>query len=232
MASLQFVGRKAVVDAVRNRQLETWALFQGKQFITAGSGPDSLDDFLKKLEPGGTMAMYLVKVYRNVDPEDVTDKTECNGSFNFKLTDPEARNGSTDPAVLDRLERIEGALLGDEDDEDDEDNSLMGILMGYLKEPEKLATIIGAFRGLNSAAPVSNSFPAPSPGAIGSTEQRPAVTAGTEPYTEQDAQRLALAIDKLEKADPLIIEHLEKLAALAVKNPALFKILLTQLDTM
>src|SRR6516162_6574636 len=108
MASLQFIGRKATVDAVRNRGLETWALFQGKQFITAGSGPDSLDEFLKKLEPGGTMAMYLVKVYRGIDPEDVTDKTECSGSFNFKLTDPEARSGATDPAILDRLERIEG----------------------------------------------------------------------------------------------------------------------------
>jgi hypothetical protein len=46
------------------------------------------------------------------------------------------------------------------------------------------------------------------------------------------AQRLGKAIDQLERADPKIIDHLEKLAALSVKNPMLFNLLLTQLDNM
>jgi hypothetical protein len=221
--SLQFVGRKATVDAVRNRGLDTWALFQGKQFITAGDGPDVLDEFLKKLEPGGSLALYMVKVYKGIAPDDVTDRTECNGSFTFKLTDPD-RPAGTDPAILDRLERIEGMLTGDgeDDEDDDEENSLMGIVMSYIKEPDKLATLIGAFRGAGPAAPVSNSF---TPQTIGSTSPPPV-------YNEAMAQRLGKAIDQLERADPKIIDHLEKLAALSVKNPMLFNLLLTQLDNM
>lgn len=232
MASLQFVGRQAVVDAVNNRGLQYWGLFQGKQFITAGEGTQALDEFLQKLEPGGSAALYTLKVYADQDPEDITDKTECNGSFNFKLSLP-APAGGVDRSITDRLDRIEGMLNGeDEDDEEEDDNSLMGIIMGYLKEPEKLATIIGAFRGMAPASPVNQSPPIPmaignhNPG--GSSQPVSTMLPGDD--QEKMALRVATALDRLEKVDPNILAHLEKLADLAESKPGLFKLLLAQLD--
>lgn len=49
---------------------------------------------------------------------------------------------------------------------------------------------------------------------------------------DEKVQRLALAIDKLEKADKNIIVHLEKLAGMSEKNPQLFQLMLAQLDTI
>lgn len=46
------------------------------------------------------------------------------------------------------------------------------------------------------------------------------------------AERLAVAVNKLHKADNEIVTHLEKLAAISEKNPQLFKMLLGSLDTM
>lgn len=237
MASLQFVGRQAVVDAVTNRGLTTWGLFQSKQFITAGDGSQALDEFLQKLEPGGSAALYTLRVYADKDPEEITDKTECNGSFNFKLAYPVTNSaGGVDRSISDRLDRIEGMLLEEPDEPDqDDDNSLMGILMGYLKEPEKLATIIGAFRGMVPAPPITQGPPVPmaignhSPGQQpGHLVTQPGLSMGDD--QEKMAQRVAIALDRLERQDPHILVHLEKLADLAEQKPGLFKLLLTQLD--
>lgn len=53
-----------------------------------------------------------------------------------------------------------------------------------------------------------------------------------ENVDDAQAERLAVAVNKLHKADKEIVTHLEKLADIAEKNPALFKVLLGSLDTM
>src|ERR1700685_3171508 len=85
MPGVQFFGAKDVLKAFAARGLQTWGLFQSKQFINAGEGEDSLTAFLDMLG-GGSDTIYTLKVYRTADPDDITDKTECSGSFNFKLT--------------------------------------------------------------------------------------------------------------------------------------------------
>lgn len=224
MAAIQFFGRSNVLSAYNHRGIEVWGIFNGKNLITSGQTADELDNFLGLLEPGGSAAPYILKVYRDQDADDITDKTECNGSFTFKLTDPgynATRLGGTDPSISERLGILEKMVVGaykeepEEDDENKED--IMSIIMGYLKEPQKLALVINAVRGFatNAIAPV--------PAAVGS------VTPGAN-NTEENLQRLSVALDKLERADPKIVEHLEALADIAEKKPPTFKMLLTMLD--
>jgi len=225
MAAIQFFGRPNVLSAYAHRGIEVWAIFNGKNLITSGQTTDELDNFLGLLEPGGSAAPYILKVYRDHDADDITDKTECNGSFTFKLTDPgynATRLGASDPGINERFERLENLIVGyvtqdAEDKPEKDENDLMSIIMGYLKEPQKLALVINAVRGFatNAIAPV--------PAAVGS------VTPGAN-NTEENLQRLSVALDKLERADPKIVEHLEALADIAEKKPPTFKMLLSMLD--
>lgn len=233
MPAVQFIGRSAVVDAFKNRGLEVWGLFQSRQFITAGEGAEALNDFLLKLEPGGSMAVYTLQVYKNADPEEITNKTENNGAVNFKLTDPNLAGTGGD--VNNRLARLEGIIAGSEDDDDDDngEDSLTGIIMGWLKEPDKLATAIGAFQALVKGTGAGSI--APMPGAVGTIEDRretPSYAIGGQQSDEVRTHRLAMALDQLEKKDPKILDHLEKLASLATNKPDLFKFLITQLDAL
>lgn len=223
MAAVQFFGRSNVLSAYRHRGIDVWAIFNGKNLITSGETAEELNNFLDLLEPGGSAAPYILKVYRDADADDITDKTECNGSFTFKLTDPaysSTRIAGTDPSINERFERLEKMIagVGTEEPEKDE-NDLMSIIMGYLKEPQKLALVINAVRGFA----VNAMSPAAAPAAVG------AVTPGAN-NTEDNLQRLSAALDKLEKSDPDIIAHLEKLADIAEKKPPTFKMLLNMLD--
>jgi len=169
-SSVQFFGREKVMAAFEARGIETWGLFQSKQFINAGEGSGSLDAFLQMLEPGGSQAIYTLKVYRDIaDADEITDKTECNGSFNFKLFNPMAgaslpiegnqvrRLGAIGDPIYDKIQgviadevgaAIDKRLSGNRDDEATEPQSvwdmLIGAIPGYLQEPEKLVPVINA----------------------------------------------------------------------------------------
>jgi hypothetical protein len=229
MASVQFIGRTALLEGVRDR-LDVWGLFQGKQFLVSGESPESLDEFLKKLEPGGTVAVYTLRLYTTAEPDEIDEKTPCQGSINFKLTGP-AGAGGADATLAARLDRIEGLLSGDDDDDqEDDEESIAGIILGYLKDPQKIATIIGAYNNLRQGTLPGSMVPG-SVGTVNSQRESPAFSVGAPETDEARTHRLATALDRLEKADARILEHLEKLAELAEKKPQLFKLLLTQLDS-
>jgi hypothetical protein len=247
MASVQFIGRTALLEGVRDR-LDVWGLFQGKQFLVSGESPESLDEFLKKLEPGGTVAVYTLRLYTTAEPDEIDEKTPCQGSINFKLTGPVGAGG-TDATLAARLDRIEGLLSGDDDDDqEDDEESIAGIILGYLKDPQKIATIIGAYNNLRQGTLPGSMVPG-SVGTVNSQRESqhlfkgdrsvfgpadetiPSFPVGATETDEARTHRLATALDRLEKADARILEHLEKLAELAEKKPQLFKLLLTQLDS-
>jgi hypothetical protein len=222
MAGIQFIGRADVVNAFKSRSIETWGIFEKKNFITAGDGADSLNEFLKKLEPGGSGTHYTLKVFKNCDdPDDITDRMECNGSFGFKLTNATV-GGSDNAAIMARLDAIDKRMSGDDDD-DDEEESFEDIIKGWMKEPAKLATVIGAVKSLVGGNP------APMLQAIGNVNEKQApVMASVNPHDM--LERLSAAIDRLERVDPQIVMHLEKLADLSEKKPDTFKFLISQLD--
>lgn len=221
MAAVQFFGRESVLSAFANRGIECWALFQGKHLITAGEGYEPLNTFLQMLEPGGSAAQYALKVYRDIDdPENITDKTENNGSFTFKLSQPLGNLRVHNDIVLQRLEAIEQRIAGvksEEDEDDEEEEETIGkIVMDYLKDPQKLSLALSAIKGFISSA-VAPAAPVPAVvGGIGSDEEK--------------LTRLSLVLDRLESKDPKIIEHLEKLADIADKKPGTFTMLLQMLE--
>jgi len=226
MASVQFVGRRSVVDAFKSRNIATWGLFEKKVFLCGGENADALDTFLQKLEPSGTAAVYTLRVYKNIeDPDELTDKMECNGSFNFRLTNAAiggAESGSGGYAgIMAKLDELEQRINGDDEDEDE--NSISGIVLGWLREPQKLATVVGAFKSLATPGPM---MPVSEPAMVGAFENKKS----SQMSDEEKLQRLSVALDRLEKKDPDIIVHLEKLADLAEKNPQLFGLLIAQLN--
>jgi hypothetical protein len=230
MAGIQFLGRNDVVSAFKSRSIDVWGIFEKKNFITAGEGAESLNEFLKKLEPGGSGTLYTLKVFKNVDdPDEITDRTECNGSFGFKLTGSLGTvSGNGNDAVLARLDAIDKRLNGEEDE--DEGETFEDIFKGWMKEPAKLATVIGAVQSLlgGNAAPMMQ--------AIGSIQEPAPETkkeiAAVMPNSNDMLERLSAAIDRLERVDPKIVLHLEKLATLGETNPGLFKVLISQLDAL
>jgi len=240
-SSVQFFGKENVLKAYNTRGIDAWGLFDRKQFIHAGSGSIELETFLDMLTPGGSNSIYTLKVYRDIDDaDDITDKTECNGSFNFKLfavnqVAPGAvmagPGQSTDP-ILAKLQgvinqevsnAIEKKLSGDRDEEDEQEN-WNSVIMGYVREPEKLVQVIHAIGSYfkPGAAP---SYPSAVLAGANKPVQR--VGAAEQDSADEKLQRLASVLDRLERADPEILDHLEQLADLAEKQPAKYKLALS-----
>jgi len=220
------MGRAALLKGLKNR-IETWGLFQSKQFLMSGEGSEELDELLEKLEPGGSGAVYTLKLYTTAKADDIDEKTPSQGSINFRLNDPGA--GGTG-SLAERLDRIEGILAGtmdDEEDEDDSEESLASIIMGYLKEPDKIATLIGAFNDLKHGRVPGAMIP----GTVGAFDDKSKGQGQPPADWQSQVERLSKVLDRLQRADPGILEHLEKLADLAEKKPDFFKMLLTQLDS-
>jgi hypothetical protein len=106
-------------------------------------------------------------------------------------------------------------------------------LIGLLKDPEKLGKFIDVTKSLLGHS---------QPSYIGninrlneSSENNPASlspssnSAANIP-SEEKLQRLGVAIDTLEKSDPMLVDHLEKLAKIAVENPRQFLQLISMID--
>lgn len=252
MANVQFFGLDRTVEAYEFKEVDTWAICQGKMFIQSGSGPDELRQFLDMLSQDGAAAVYTLRVYRNVQPDAITDKTECHGSFNFKLTEraggaTAAVAGAVKPTRTDYIsnlvservtehvanvidKKFERLLEMEEEERQEKSAGIGNIIADVFTDPNKLAGFVGLVKSMFSqAAPAS--IPASlagvgAPAAPGQTE-RPA---DLPPQLMQQQERLVTVINRLEKADPEILRHLEGLANLAEKNPQFFKMLLTQLD--
>lgn len=126
--------------------------------------------------------------------------------------------------LQEKLDRIETALMAkkladNEEDDDDvaeetEPKSMVGALM---ENPQ----IQGALAGALSAWLTKLMSPA----------QGPMAVAGVPEEIPEDTrlQRLNTALDTLAQYDEQLIEHLEKLAAMAAKDTGKFKFLLTML---
>lgn len=87
--SVQFVDSVSVVGAYESRGLAAWSIWQNTQFMFVYEG-DSLADGKAQLETTlgwleNSAAIYTLKVYK--EDGDITDKTPCHGSFNFRFED-------------------------------------------------------------------------------------------------------------------------------------------------
>lgn len=232
MASIQFLGLEPVLQMFTNRGIETWGLFQGKQFLSAGDGADGLRQYLNAVAPYGSQAIYTLKVYTgNPDPDEITDKTQANGSFNFKLTEGQVGApakvggygmGSLDPITA-KLHELVAAKVGDAIEDilnpKPEKQDIGDVIMGYLEDPDALASVIGAVGKLLNRGQV--------PAQLGQV----AGLGATAAQTGDRVHRLAGALDRLERVDPQLVEHLEKLADIGEQDPDIYKILIKKLNS-
>lgn len=239
MAGIQFIGQENALLGYDSRGLNTWAIFQGKQMNASGNDRDSLENWLTMLSDSGGSSMYTLRVYAN-DPDCLTivEKTDCQGSFNFKLveTSRQSNNGVGTGGVgfqeklnyelrIKHLEEKIGAL---ENDPGEKEETFKDVIFGWLKEPEQLVPVLQVIKGFFPSA-----APAAAVAGIGikdrGIDEQPK---GTPKTMDEAATRLSAALDMLEKADPDIVIHLEKLALVAKNDPGTFKFLIKTLNTM
>jgi len=248
-SNIQFFGSESVLQAYRLRGLDNWAIFQGRDLLTAGSGEDSLTAWLARLE--SSTATYKLKVYAaEGEPDDIDDATPANGSFNFKcLGNPVASTLNSNAAVGSAgvagiiQRKIEAKLAGhvdkwldklnlDDSDEDEEPATVSGVLMGFLKEPEKIPALLNGVRALlQGVTPNPGTQPVYSqPMYAPEIQPQPAAIGNAAAVSLEDKyNRIGAAIDTMEKADPDIMFHLEKLAKISREKPETFRQLIGML---
>lgn len=225
MTGVQLIGRKAVIERFTKLGTESWALYQGKQFICGGSGSGDLDEWLTDFEATGSTATYTLRVYESGEvPTSSTGNADYLACINFKIDDAYEGYGISghNKNLMQRIKGLEEKLEGKDDDEPDTDFN--SIIMGWLENPEKLGMIAGAIRTLMGGSPVQP---------MGAPIQ---TMAGLEPQNqtsmEDSLTRISRALDTLEKYDKQLVVHLEKLAQLASTDPLLFKAVISKLDAL
>jgi len=237
MPSVQFFGQEQVMDAADNLNCPAWGLFIGRSLFTKYEGDnmgESLAMLQKNLEALGksySASVYTLKFFEaNGKDIKITERSVCDGgSFNFKMIEPEERaeriiTGSSSYGVIAELKKRVETLekQAEERELDNEQPSGIGaVLIDLIKSPEQMGQLVNIGRSL-MGLPVQ-----PMSASMGGTgfPQLP-----DDVSKESDLERLGIAIDTLEKADPLLVPHLEKLAQMAKDNPTQFKATVSMLD--
>lgn len=237
MTGVQLIGSRAVLQRYEKLNAEAWALYQGKQFIVGGVGGEDLRDWVADFEQSGSTATYTLRVYDCSEaPTCSTGAADYIASVNFKVVDQYEGYGIAGHSnkLMERIKGLEDKLKEkDEDQDEDEGQDLNSIIMGWLTEPQKLGMVVGAVRQLFGMA-----SPLPIPAPVSGTQPQQTINGfslNKESETmsaEQTLERLSRAIDTLEKHDPDLVAHLEKLAKLAQTDQLLFKAIISKLDAL
>ena len=245
MAVVQFFGKDAVLEGYDFKKVDTWAIFQQKALIMSGDDREQLDTFLYMLAQSSGGAVYTLCMYNDVPSKAITNKTEYNASYGFKLEGQSTGGGNTrsmsggfgmgsmDPvmqAVYTKLSSKMGAVVEEmlSGEKEEKPPSIMEVITGHLQEPAVAMGVIGLIdKFLSKTIGV-----APAPVVPMQPAQMAAIGGIAESDNESINIRLVNAINTLEKNDSKILEHLEKLAGLSENNPAMFKTMLGMLDGM
>jgi hypothetical protein len=227
LTGVQLIGRKAVVERYTKLNTDSWALYQGKQFIVGGVGGDQLDEWLADFEQTGSTATYTLRVYdTDQAPTSSTGNADYIACLNFKTVDAYEGYGIAghDNKLMQRIKGLEDKLEG-KDDDDEPDTDFNSIIMGWLENPEKLGMIAGAIRTLFGGVPMQPMGGLPMQAISGLEPQN-------QTQMEDNVTRVSKALDILEKYDPQLVVHLEKLAKLASTDTLMFKAVISKLDAL
>lgn len=236
MTGVQLIGTKAVVQRYEKLSAESWALFQGRQFLVGGVGSQDLQDWVKDFETAGSTATYTLRVYDSPDaPTSSTANSDYIACINFKAVDEYEGHGIAGYSnkVMERIKGLEERLKeADGDDKEDDGPSLGDIVTGWLTDPQKLGMVIGAVRQL--FGPASAVIPAPPLQTISGMQpvQTEAMNQPNPMNQEESLKRIADALDILAIHDLDLVVHLEKLAKLAQSDQLLFKAIISKLDAL
>jgi hypothetical protein len=248
---VQFVGKNDLLQAYKNRAIDTWAVCQGKEIISCGQGEEELEQFTDLLCRQSGDIVYTLRVYSAVsNPDTITNKTEYNGSFKFTLDGAPAGVGnvaragaslSTADMITQKIMGRIGAVVEKEldkifdgpekTDPPESENGLWGVLKPYVDNPAALVQTIGAIKQLFGAVPAAAVVPmvVPSLAAVGAVSRAGAVEDEkdfVDNLSQPMLERLGAAIDRLGKCDTDIVVHLEQLATIAETKPDTYKMAL------
>lgn len=229
MASVQFYGIEEVMEAAENKKLSCWAIFINRALFSKyqdadfDASMDILQQNLDVLKRSGTTAIYCLKFFE--EPGKINERTVCDGgSFNFKLIEPEQRegiyamHGVHNRELEKKIKVLEDKLAG----VGEEEETIHTVIRDIVKDPVQLQQYLNIGRAL-IGMPVQNF------GAIG-TVTRASTTANQS--KEEKLNRLGNAIDDLEKSDPMLVENIEKLAHLAKTDPDKYAMAVSLLNNM
>lgn len=225
---MQLIGRKAVIERFTKLGSESWALYQGKQFICGGTGGSDLDEWLTDFESTGSTATYMLRVYdTDQAPISSTGNADYIACINFKIDDQYEGYGISghNKNLMERIKGLEKKL--EDKDDDDDDTDFNSVVMGWLENPEKLGMIAGAIRTLMGGTPVQPREALHEP-----VQTISGIDLKNESVMEDNLTRVSRALDTLEKHDKQLVTHLEKLAKLASTDPLIFKAVLSKLDAL
>jgi hypothetical protein len=241
-SSIHFRSMAEALTAFEARGVDVWSLWQGRQFLTKGSGREDLQSFLNMIMNSGSSAVYTVKIYEEIDePKKIKSTTPDDGSFNFRLQEPDAVGGNYTSPLSKRMEKLEEMIVEmreaqirreaeEEEEYEEKEPDIIGSIMGVLQDPDRLEKLIRVGRSI-FGGPVAPAY-------VGNVNRMgemsphagsPSLSPSTGTPDEKLA-RLGNAIDVLEKHDPLLVEHLERLAGIAVGDPGKFKQLISMLE--
>lgn len=224
-------------------------------------GAELLEGFLSRLDDSSaTLTLKIFECETVGDkgklPVRIKSSTECDGSFNFKL-DPEeeyeqkygGRGSGRLAQVLAGFEERMKRLEEPEDEEEDEEESLGDAIHGAIKEaligairdpgkPNLITSLLGSFGVAipqTSTVRQVGALHKITPDEEKEIEQRRQAFASNEnppDFTDEATLiRIGSAVETMARHDPLIVDHLEKLAQIANENPKKFRGLVQILET-
>lgn len=233
-ASVQFYGIDNVMQAADNLKCSCWGIYINGRLFSKYEDTDVaaalslLRDNLEILERSNSNGTYTLKFFelQKGQPPKINDRSVTDaGSFNFKLIDAEEREQGLQRVnsyniyirqMEERMKKLEDELKATE--VEPEPDTIGSVILDLFKRPDDLAVVVNTMRAA-VGLPVQN---------LGMIT---GIRAGNTESISQDEklQRTADAIDKLEKNDPDLVHHLEKLSKIAEESPDQFKMLLSML---
>lgn len=230
--SVQFRGIAQVMKAFENRQSNGWAIWCKNQFMFKGMGEDELRTLLKALYASSSNSVYTIKVYDDVaSAKAIKEKTESDGSFNFRFhaDEDEIPNPgyqtikSNNNQVLGAIQALNARIdmMQEEKETAEEEEKKKPSALGWVGE---LMTLPGVAPAIGQLLPAlfGNLFKTPAQ----NNYVQPGTIAGIP------AVNLSEVIQELQKHDPELLKHLNKLLSMARDKPHNFAFLLQTLDGM
>lgn len=212
MASVHFWGVDSVVKAYEQRNVDSWAVFQGsKQMLNKGDNKEDLKTYLETLWQDST-AIFTLNFYE-CSVDEVKPTSQNDGSFNFKISEHNhgTTGASSDRLILSELNALKlkiAELESEDETDDDNDPDLWEKISGILEKP----AVVGLINRLAG------------------TNIQPAKIGTIPPGDNSDL--ILKAVEILKTKDPRLGEHLMKLATMATNTPDNFTFLLSTLDSM
>jgi len=241
------IGSDQVLDWFNrvSKNVPYYSLWNGRQIVFSWSdddisqGKDVLETNLRAFEEQNITDLFVLKLHPSTDKGGfITDKSPVVASLNFR---PAAQYNPAQMAgqemnfprnpgmqrLADEIRELREAREYQEPAQSD-DPGILGAINKILSTPGVAEAVTPLIAGLSGFLLKSMGMPVPDPAVAAA--QAPAVSAGMLSGISADQDdKVNQALDILEPLDPELGDDLLRLAALAQKDPAQFKMLLSML---